>query len=264
MVSFGPRIVIPSTRAHLAPAIFSAPTQHMPNLQRHAFIQFLLSSFLPRHRHLLCNRIAALRELSSQRKTHNDQCTSKRMKAMGRKRCQVKGLERKTMGRMKMTRWTTNARQNHQNLQQLRGSGSLSLSSSKDEYAAILSDLEARGANGLPSLYAKGSFFVHPKAPWFQLNGKRVTPTDLCRLRWFVWDPQALYKFLVQPVGRLSIVTPQCRSHAGVSTCGIHSGLSGSDTAAATVDIQHTQTHPRFAGAKWTMPWQLTEHGHAP
>ncbi|KAF6757341.1 hypothetical protein DFP72DRAFT_1065656 [Ephemerocybe angulata] len=132
----------------------------------------------------------------------------------------------------------------------------------QDEHAAILSDLEARGANGLPSLYAKGSFFVHPKAPWFQLNGKRVTPTDLYRPRWFVWDPQALYKDLSCPTCGKTL-----HRHAAMSKPRRCVDLWYSFWIVGfRYRCRHCRhpTHPEPPPLQWTMPWQPTEHGHAP
>jgi hypothetical protein len=69
-----------------------------------------------------------------------------------------------------------------------------------EEYSARVAELESRDKDGLPRLYAKGqTFWIEPPASWFLLHAENLSPAVLYRPRFFVWDPQALYKDLPCP-----------------------------------------------------------------
>ncbi|KAF6764006.1 hypothetical protein DFP72DRAFT_956173 [Ephemerocybe angulata] len=195
VVSLGPRIVVPGTRPHLAPGLFGAPAPLPRSLPQTAAISEAVRS--PPHPSRVDARPIqrAIPETDPERAIDVGEEEDLEDGAGG------DGIGEEDDGDDEGDEGDDEALTNDEDTpplpQRTRKPQSRLI---QDEYVAILAELELRDENGLPALYAKaGEFYVRPKAPWFFLTGKRVSPTDLYRPRWFVWDPKALYKELPCP-----------------------------------------------------------------
>ena len=67
-------------------------------------------------------------------------------------------------------------------------------------FKACTKQLEVRDAQGLPPLYATSrTFWINGSSPYFTLQEANLSPSILYNPRFFIWDPQALFKDLPCP-----------------------------------------------------------------
>ena len=69
-----------------------------------------------------------------------------------------------------------------------------------EAFRACVKQLEVRDGQGLPSLYANArTFWLNPPSSYFTLRKDTLSPSALYNPRFFIWDPQALFKDLLCP-----------------------------------------------------------------
>ncbi|KAF9521942.1 hypothetical protein CPB83DRAFT_920447 [Crepidotus variabilis] len=85
----------------------------------------------------------------------------------------------------------------------------------KAAFTRVLIECNLRGNRSQPYLYSKGTFWCKPPAAYFCLGAEPTTPTSLYRPRFFVWDPQSLYKQLSCPACGQVLIRHSAISRAG-------------------------------------------------